>query len=153
MNKNNVKKIAVIGSNANDLEVLLGNYNGYPTDPITPLEGLKRKLPNAEVTFAIGSKLADGLPVFEAMSESVIFTDSSLKRNGLKGEYFDNIKFKGKPKHTRTDKTVDFTWRTTPPFKDMSYDAYSVRWTGILSVDKTGNYALGGEAFSARKLY
>jgi beta-glucosidase len=153
LNKEEVKKIAVIGSNADDLEVLLGNYNGYPTDPVTPLEGLKRKLPNAEVTFAIGSKLADGLPVFEVMPASVLFTDTSLKVNGLKGEYFDNIKFKGKPKHTRIDKTIDFTWRTTPPFKDMSYDAYAVRWTGVLSVKKTGNYALGGEAFSAMKLY
>ena len=153
LNKNSVKKIAVIGSNADDLEVLLGNYNGYPTDPITPLEGLKRKLPNAKVSFAVGSKLAEGLPVFEAMPETVIFTDNSLKVSGLKGEYFDNIEFKGKPKHTRIDKTVDFTWRTTPPFKDMSYDAYSVRWTGTLSVNKTGNYALGGEAFSAMKLY
>ena len=153
LNKNSIKKIAVIGSNANDLEVLLGNYNGYPTNPITPLEGLKRKLPNAEVSYAVGSKLAEGLPVFEAMPASVLFTDSSLKVSGLKGEYFDNIKCKGKPKHTRIDKTIDFTWRTTPPFKDMSYDAYAVRWTGVLSVNKTGNYALGGEAFSAMKLF
>ena len=153
LDKSKVKKLAVIGSNADDLEVLLGNYNGYPTDPITPLEGLKRKLPNAEVSFAIGSKLAEGLPVFEAMPTSVIFTDKSLKVNGLKGEYFDNLEFKGKPIHTRVDKTVDFTWRTDPPFDNMSYDAYSVRWTGILSVAKTGNYALGAEAFSGMYLY
>ena len=153
LDKNKIKKIAVIGSNSDDLEVLLGNYNGYPTDPITPLEGLKRKLPNAEVSFAVGSKLAEGLPVFEAMPESVLFTDNSLKMKGLKGEYFDNISFEGTPKHTRIDKTVDFTWRTTPPFNDMSYDKYSVRWTGTLAVDKTGNYALGGEAFSSMKLY
>ena len=153
LDKNKIKKIAVIGANADDLEVLLGNYNGYPTDPITPLEGLRRKLPNAKVSYAVGSRLADGLPVFEAMPESVLFTDNSLKVNGLKGEYYDNVSFKGKPKHIRTDKTVDFTWRTTPPFNNMSYDAYSVKWTGILSVNKTGNYALGAEAFSAMNLY
>ena len=153
LEKNKIKKLAVIGENADDLEVLLGNYNGYPTDPVTPLEGLKRKLPNAKISYAIGSKLAEGLPVFEAMPASVLFTDNSLKTNGLKGEYFDNISFKGKPKHIRIDKTVDFTWRTTPPFEDMSYDAYSIKWSGILSVDKTGNYAIGGEAFSGMELY
>ncbi|WP_400077508.1 glycoside hydrolase family 3 C-terminal domain-containing protein [Winogradskyella sp. R77965] len=153
LDKNKIKKIAVIGANADDLEVLLGNYNGYPTDPITPLEGFKRKLPNARVSYAVGSKLADGLPVFDAIPESVLFTDNSLKVNGLKGEYYDNISFIGKPKHLRTDKTVDFTWRTTPPFNDMNYDAYSVKWTGILSVNKTGNYALGAEAFSEMNLY
>ncbi len=153
LDKGKVKKIAVIGSNANDLEVLLGNYNGYPSEPITPLEGIKQKLPDAEVSYAIGCKLAEGLPVFEAMPESVLFTDGSLKFEGLKGEYFDNISFEGAPKHTRMDKTVDFTWRTIPPFEDMNPDTYSVRWTGILSVDKTGNYALGGEAFSSMKLF
>ena len=153
LDKNKIKKIAVIGANSDDLEVLLGNYNGYPTDPITPLEGIKRKLPNAKVSFAVGSKLAEGLPVFEAIPESFLFTDTTLKTKGLKGEYYDNISFKGKPKHTRTDKTVDFTWRTTPPFKDMNYDTYSIKWSGVLSVDKTGNYALGAEAFSGMKLY
>lgn len=153
LDKNKIRKIAVIGSNADDLEVLLGNYNGYPSEPITPLTGIQQKLPNAEVSYAIGCKLAEGLPVFEATPSSVLFTDNSLKTNGLNAEYFDNIAFEGTPKHTRVDKTVDFTWRTTPPFEDMSYDTYSVRWTGTLSVDKTGSYALGGEAFSSMKLF
>ena len=153
LDKSKIKKIAVIGSNADDLEVLLGNYNGYPTNPITPLEGIKQKLPNAEVSYAVGCKLAEGLPVFEPIPSSVLFTDQSKNTNGLNAEYFDNIAFEGTPKHTRVDENVYFTWRTTPPFDDFSYDAYSVRWTGILSVDKTGSYALGGEAFSSIKLY
>jgi len=153
LDKNKIKKIAVIGSNADDLEVLLGNYNGYPTDPVTPLKGIKQKLPNAEVSYAVGCKLAEGLPVFESIPSSVLFTDDSKRANGLNAEYYDNISFEGTPKHTRTDKTVDFTWKVTAPYEDMSYDAYSVRWTGILSVDKTGSYALGGEAFSSMKLF
>ena len=36
--------LAVIGPNADDVEVLLGNYNGNPAEPITPLEGIRRKL-------------------------------------------------------------------------------------------------------------
>ncbi|WP_422858518.1 glycoside hydrolase family 3 C-terminal domain-containing protein [Flagellimonas sp. S174] len=153
LDKNTIKKIAVIGSNADDLEVLLGNYNGYPSEPITPLKGIQQKLPNAEVSYAVGCKLAEGLPVFEAMPKSVLFTDKTLKTKGLKGEYFDNIAFEGQPKHTRTDETVDFTWRTTPPFENMNPDTYSVRWTGILTVKETGNYALGGEAFSSMQLF
>ncbi|SEQ04728.1 beta-glucosidase [Hyunsoonleella jejuensis] len=153
LNKSKIKKIAVIGSNADDLEVLLGNYNGYPEEPITPLKGLQNKLPNAEVVYATGCKLAEGLPVFEAIPSTVLFTDKTKSTAGLKAEYYDNISFEGTPKHTRVDKTVYFTWRTTPPFPDIAYDAYSVRWTGILSVNKTGNYALGGEAFSSIQLF
>lgn len=153
LDKTKIKKIAVIGSNADDLEVLLGNYNGYPSKPITPLEGIKLKLPNTEVSYAVGCKLAEGLPVFEPIPQSVLFTNNSLKVEGLNAEYFNNIAFEGTPIHTRVDNQVDFTWRTTPPFEDMSYDAYSVRWSGVLSVTKTGNYALGGEAFSSMKLF
>ena len=153
LDKNKIKKIAVIGSSADDLEVLLGNYNGYPEQPITPLKGLQQKLPNAEVVYATGCKLAEGLPVFEAIPNAVLFTDKSKSVTGLNAEYFDNITFEGTPKHTQVDETVDFTWRTNSPFPDMAYDAYSVRWSGILSVSKTGNYALGGEAFSSMKLF
>lgn len=153
LDKNKVKKIAVIGSNADDLEVLLGNYNGYPEEPITPLKGLKQKLPNAEVVYATGCKLAEGLPVFEAIPNNVLYTDTTKNNTGLKAEYYDNIAFEGTPKHTQVDKTVDFTWRTASPFPDIAYDAYSVRWSGILSVEKTGNYALGGEAFSSMQLF
>jgi len=153
LDKNKIKKIAVIGSSADDLEVLLGNYNGYPEQPITPLKGLQQKLPNAEVVYATGCKLAEGLPVFEAIPNAVLFTDKSKSVTGLNAEYFDNITFEGTPKHTQVDETVDFTWRTNSPFPDMAYDAYSVRWSGMLSVSKTGNYALGGEAFSSMKLF
>ncbi|MFD2726902.1 glycoside hydrolase family 3 C-terminal domain-containing protein [Hyunsoonleella rubra] len=153
LDKNKIKKIAVIGSNADDLEVLLGNYNGYPEEPITPLKGLQNKLPNAEVVYATGCKLAEGLPVFEAIPSTELYTDETKSTTGLKAEYYDNIAFEGTPKHTRVDKTVDFTWRTISPFPDIAYDAYSVRWSGILSVNKTGNYALGGEAFSSMQLF
>jgi beta-glucosidase len=152
LNKN-VKKIAVIGPNANDLEVLLGNYNGYPSKPITPLQGIKQKLPNAEVKYALGCKLADGLPLFEAVPTSVLFTDKDLKINGLNAEYFSNTELKGTPLHKQIDKNVDFIWKTEAPFKDMEYDKYSARWTGYISVPKSGSYALGGEAYLGMQLY
>ena len=37
-----VKSIAVIGPYANDTSVLLGNYNGIPSQPVTILEGIRR---------------------------------------------------------------------------------------------------------------
>ena len=149
----NLKKVAVIGPNANDLDVLLGNYNGFPSNGITPLKGIQNKLPNATVTFAQGCSLAKGLPVLEAVPPAVLFSDATLKTNGLNAEYFSNLDFSGKPLHKQVDKQVDFTWTTTAPFKDMSYDKYTVRWTGYLSVQESGQYALGGEAFSGMKLY
>jgi len=56
--KKTAKSIAVIGPNANDLEVLLGNYNGIPSKYTTVLEGIKGKVgQKAQVLYAKGCKL------------------------------------------------------------------------------------------------
>jgi beta-glucosidase-like glycosyl hydrolase len=38
------KKVVVIGPNADDVDVLLGNYNGTPSRPVTPLEAIRKKV-------------------------------------------------------------------------------------------------------------
>ncbi len=60
-----VHTVAVIGPNADDVEVLLGNYNGTPSDPVTPLEGLRRAAAarGAEVRYARGADVAPNSPV------------------------------------------------------------------------------------------
>ena len=145
--------MAIIGPNADNHDVLLGNYNGYPSFETTPLKGIKEKLPNAEVKYSQGCKLADGLPCLTIIPEKYFFTDKSLKNKGLKGEYFDNSDLKGKPKHKRTDANLNFSWWTTPPFPDMKYEHFSVRWKGVLVPPVTGMYALGGEAMNGFRLY
>ena len=42
--KSTLKKIAVVGPNAHNPEVQLGNYNGFPTRIITPLDGIRDEL-------------------------------------------------------------------------------------------------------------
>ncbi|MCE5332881.1 MAG: glycoside hydrolase family 3 C-terminal domain-containing protein [Bacteroidales bacterium] len=148
-----INKIAVIGPNADNREVLLGSYNGYPSIETTPLKGIIAKLPDAEVKFAQGCELADGLPYLSVIPVQYFFTDKSLKTKGLKAEYFDNVQWQGTPKHTRIDGNIDFTWWTTPPFGDMQYDKFSVRWKGMLLPPVTGKYAIGGEALNGFRFY
>jgi beta-glucosidase len=135
------------------LEVLLGNYTGYPSNPKTPLQGIREKLPNAEVVFAEGCPLAAQLPYLRSIPAECFFTDTSKKEQGLKAEYFGNKNWEGTPLHTRIDPNIDFVWVTTPPFNDMQYDKFSVRWSGVLSVPISGEYAIGGEGFTGFKLY
>ena len=55
LNRKRSKTIAVIGPNATYARSLLGNYNGTPLDPITPLAGLLRKVGDAvRVLYAQG---------------------------------------------------------------------------------------------------
>ena len=49
-----LQRVAVIGPNADSQKVLLGNYHGTPSHSVTPLEGIRAALPDAEVTYAQG---------------------------------------------------------------------------------------------------
>ena len=61
--KKNIGTVAVIGPNSDQSFVLLGNYNGNPSDPITPLRGIKEKLAgSSEVLYAQGCEWAAGMP-------------------------------------------------------------------------------------------
>ena len=56
----NLKNIAVIGPNANSLDVLLGNYEGTPSKYVTPLNGIREKVePKTKVWYAPGCHLTN----------------------------------------------------------------------------------------------
>jgi beta-glucosidase len=59
LNRAKLKRIAVIGTNANSVEVLLGNYYGTPSRPVTILDGIRRVAgTNIEVVYEPGCPLA-----------------------------------------------------------------------------------------------
>jgi beta-glucosidase len=56
-----IKRIAVIGTNANSVPMLLGNYNGTPARPVTILDGIRRAAgTNIQVVYEPGCPLALG---------------------------------------------------------------------------------------------
>ncbi|MBK8034461.1 MAG: glycoside hydrolase family 3 C-terminal domain-containing protein [Chloroflexi bacterium] len=74
-------RIAVIGPNADNPTVLLGNYNGTPSSSVTPLAGIRAKVsPNTEVVYTSGCGvfLSDPAALDEAVAlardaDAVIF--------------------------------------------------------------------------------
>jgi beta-glucosidase len=59
LNRKKIKRIAVIGANADSVPVLLGNYNGKPSRPVTILDGIKNLVgTNVEVVYEPGCPLA-----------------------------------------------------------------------------------------------
>ena len=170
-----LKAIAVIGPNADDPYVMYGNYNGFPSEPVTPLEGIRRKLPGARVLYARGSDLAANMPSFEVIPASALTTPGH--RPGLQAEYFDSANFDGRahrarelttpnsgqvvgnipqnpqPRFTRVDPQVDFNWWDAAPRPDLNDDDFGVRWTGFLSAPVTGTYQLGARALNGFELY
>jgi beta-glucosidase len=148
-------RIAVIGPNADDVEVLLGNYNGVPSDPITPLEGIRRKVtPATEVLYARGSDLAENTPAFAVIPSEALYSERPDGRvTGLEGAYFNNYELEDEPFSTRVDGTIDFAWWEDPPLEGMKADSFSVRWTGTLLPPVSGKYSLGVRVFGHARLF
>lgn len=140
-----IKKIAVLGPNANNIEVLLANYNGIPSHPVTPLEGIKAKLPNAKVMYSLGCEHAENLPTLETIPASALFTDQSLSTHGLKARFYDSAGWNRDPVHRRIDETIDYYWWDKAPFPELDGDNFAARWTGYLVVPESGRYAIGGD--------
>lgn len=56
--RRDLKTIAVIGPNASSVDVLLGNYYGTPSKPVTAIEGIRAKVShNTKVLYTPGSEL------------------------------------------------------------------------------------------------
>lgn len=141
-----IDKIAVIGPNAADIEVMCGNYNGTPVDPVTPLQGIIDKSEGVStVRYARGCAHAEGLPFLEAIPSRYLFATEDLKENGLTASYYNNKNAEGEPVIEDIDKNVDFYWWDMSPYENLQDDRFSVTWTGYLVPEKSGRYAVGGE--------
>ncbi|MFA5329978.1 MAG: glycoside hydrolase family 3 C-terminal domain-containing protein [Prolixibacteraceae bacterium] len=150
--KKNLGKVAVIGPNADEIESLWGNYNGIPSHPVTILQGIKNKIePQAEVLYAQGSELADG--IFKLTPIPSIYLETEDGKQGALGEYFANDSLKGKPLFTRIDDHVDFYWESGTPDPRLPVDNYSIRWTTYLKVPQTGDYEIGLWSMPNFKIY
>ena len=134
--------IAVIGPNADQWRMLLGNYNGIPSDPVTPLRGIREAVSrHTRVLYAKGSDLADGFPLLETIPSSALRTPGG--RRGLAGAYFSSRTLEGSPVFTKTDTTVEVDWHEGAPRQTMNPNDFGVRWTGTLRPPATGTYRLG----------
>ncbi|QIL77665.1 glycoside hydrolase family 3 C-terminal domain-containing protein [Hymenobacter sp. HDW8] len=93
--RKDIKKLVVMGPNADNDAVQLGNYNGFPTDNVTPLEGIRAKVgKNTEVTFIQGVDHASNI-VYENfdINKSLAFNGQP----GFKAEYFKGPNLEGQP--------------------------------------------------------
>lgn len=134
--------IAVIGPNSDEARMLLGNYNGEPSDPITPLRGIREAVSRGtRVVYARGSDLADGFPVLDSDARGLLTTPDG--QAGMRVDFFNTRDMSGAPLFTRTDSTVRGLWNEGAPRAGMNADNFGVRWTGELRVATSGTYRLG----------
>jgi beta-glucosidase len=136
-----VRKIAVIGPSADDPIALLGNYNGISSRQVTPLEGIERQFPAAQVRYALGATYTAST---HALVPSAFLTPAEGNGRGLLAEYFDNPDLQGQPKLRRSEPRAYFDMEMEDPavIAAVGHEKYSVRWTGTLTPPATGEYDL-----------
>jgi beta-glucosidase len=72
--KKDISTVAVIGPYADNIDVLLGNYNGTPSHPVTLLQGIRNKMSDrSRVLYARGMDAPEsGRPVSQASIDSAV---------------------------------------------------------------------------------
>jgi beta-glucosidase len=138
--KKNLKKIAVIGPNADNAVSVLGNYNGIPSQIVTALQGIKNKVgSNVEVVYEKGSTFTkDTLLVYADVSQQY----STEGKPGIKAEYFDNKDLSGTPVVTRTEAAINHDWQEGEiVVGEMKAYNFSARYTTDYTANQTGEIA------------
>lgn len=147
----NLKHIAVIGPNVDDLEVLLGNYHGTPSSYVTPLQGIRVKVgQQTRVSYEKGCSLVSG-GVFLERIPTPMFSHDGIP--GLKAEYFNNTTLSGKPLLIRTDPWIDSNWEKGDPVIGLGTTDFSIRWSGWLTPTEAGDYVLAVTGDDGYRLY
>ncbi|MCR5364785.1 MAG: glycoside hydrolase family 3 C-terminal domain-containing protein, partial [Prevotella sp.] len=130
-----VKKLAVVGPNADDASMLNGNYGGTPTAEHTHsiLEGIKAAVPGAEVDYAKACEIMDEYNTIYHIGD---FNDGK----GLYVEFFNNRGLKGEPAvASYYTNTLNFSTFGGYGFADgVNTNDISVRITGKFVPDFTG---------------
>ncbi len=137
-----LSKIAVVGPNANEWLVLLGNYNGVPARAITPLEGIRSAVsPGTEVAYAQGSELADGVPVYAPVPSASLRTAAGGQ--GIDAFYYGDSRLSAEPVRAEIAPAVDAQWGDGAPLEGLDGDDFGVVYRGKLVARASGPHRLG----------
>lgn len=131
----NLKNIAVVGPNADDTDLLNGNYGGTPTKNHTRslLEGIRAAVPDCNIYYKKACELDDEYSTIPHLGE---FNDGK----GLKVEFFNNNSLEGNPDKTEYHDQINFSTFGAWGFaQGISKDTLSVRLSGTYKAPFTGD--------------
>ncbi len=129
-----IKKIAVVGPNANDSVMQWANYNGFPSSTKTILQGMIDKLPAAEIIYDKGCELTKEFMI-EEFSGAITFNG----KPGFEATYYNNIKLEGSPIQKETTQAIRYTTTGNTQFaNNVPLTNFSAMYTGDFKAPETG---------------
>lgn len=131
LNPKKYKKILVAGKNAQGYVRGGGSGNVVPMHYTGAFDGIKAACE------------ARGIEV-ELLDEQEYRPDILRYGNehGLKAEYFDNMNLAGSPVATAVENKIHYSWDDGTKIEGMPKEKYSVRWTGSVVPEVSGEYEL-----------
>ena len=129
-----LKKIAVIGPNADNKISVLGNYNGIPSKIVSVLDGIKEKLgKDVEVVYE---------QAIQFTNDTLFVADATIPKYsydgqpGFKVEYWNNENLSGKAVVAQQVPLVDFNYfEGQPPVHGVSPNHYTARFTTSITAE------------------
>ncbi|HKH59309.1 MAG TPA: glycoside hydrolase family 3 C-terminal domain-containing protein [Flavitalea sp.] len=132
-----IKKIAILGPNADNAISVLGNYNGIPSEITTVLQGIRNKLNNhVEIIYEKAINFTnDTLLTYADINNQYTWAG----KQGFKAEYFDNRELQGVPVLTKTENNLDLFWQEGQIVGgNLRANNFSVRYTTNFTPAKDG---------------
>ena len=132
-----IKKIALVGPNADNVSMQYGNYNGTPTveNRISIRQAIQKAVPNAEIIYDRGCELADDYLTLNHLGDL----------NGGKGihaKFYNNVNMSGAP--VAEGDYSEINMRTMGDYRfaeGVEFNNFSARMTGRYIADFTGDLA------------
>ena len=129
-----IKTLAVLGPNADDVNMLNGNYGGTPTEAHqhSLLSGIKAAVPGAKIIYNKACELNDEYATIHHLQD---FNDGK----GVKVEFYNNRELEGEPAKTEYFNELNFSTFGAWGFaQGVSRDSLSVRVSGKYTANFTG---------------
>ncbi|EJX03193.1 glycoside hydrolase family 3 domain protein, partial [gut metagenome] len=124
--RKDIKSIAVVGPNAADSTMLWANYNGFPTQTVTILEGIRGKVPSAKVIYELGCNHTADFVVRDLGNHI-----SSTAGQGFVSEFFNNTGFDGEPVYKGLVREIHYTTGGNTQFApNVNLSNFTARFTG-----------------------
>ena len=130
-----MKKIVVLGPNADNKIAILGNYNGTPSRVVTVLDGIKEKLgKDVEVVYEKAINFTNDTLMVHDNITKMYTMDGGY---GIRAEYYTNEKLEGEPGLVRMEKDIDHYWAEgQTPAPGIGTIHYSARFSTYLTAEK-----------------
>ncbi|MFL5739647.1 MAG: glycoside hydrolase family 3 C-terminal domain-containing protein [Flavisolibacter sp.] len=147
----NIKKIVVLGPNADNPISVLGNYNGTPSQIVTALQGIKNKLGNGvEVVYEKAVNFTnDTLLQYDDQSSRFSFQG----QQGFQAEYFNNKDLKGDAVAKRMESSITHSWNEGATVIDTLKSAnFSARFSSDFTPSRSGEQVMELDADDGYRL-